>query len=306
MTGICKGGWKTTWKSMDTEEFTDIYFYRPIGYWWALLFSRLGVHPNVVTILSIVLGVVAAVLFYFNDLWLNVVGMCLLVWANMYDSADGQLARMTGQKTELGRILDGFAGDVWFFAVYVAICLRLQPVWGVWIWVLGAFAGLICHAGQCRLADYYRNIHLWFLNGKQGSELHFSTDLQEQYREAVAKGIELVRRVFLFFYIRYTRAQERVSPAFQQLMGMLRERYGDRELPEPLRENFLQGSRPLMKYTNILTFNVRSWVLFISLLADKPWFYFFFEVTFLQILYYYMRYRHEKLCRDLIGKSDFF
>lgn len=99
-----------TLKSADTEEIADIYFYRPIGYLWALLFRWLRVHPNVVTILSIVLGVAAAVLFYFVDLRLNVIGMLLLVWANMYDSADGQLARLTGQKTELCRVsLDLFS-----------------------------------------------------------------------------------------------------------------------------------------------------------------------------------------------------
>ena len=29
---------------MDTEEFLDIYFNRPVGYVWALFFKKLGVH----------------------------------------------------------------------------------------------------------------------------------------------------------------------------------------------------------------------------------------------------------------------
>ena len=104
----------STFKSQDTEEWLDIYFTRPLGYLWARFFDKLGVHPNVVTILSILLGIAAAVCFYFEDLWVNIGGIFLLVWANLYDSADGQLARMTGKKTRWGRILDGFAGDVWF------------------------------------------------------------------------------------------------------------------------------------------------------------------------------------------------
>ena len=52
-------GLKASFKSMDTEETLDIYFNRPIGYVWALFFQRLNVHPNVVTILSIFLGVAA-------------------------------------------------------------------------------------------------------------------------------------------------------------------------------------------------------------------------------------------------------
>ena len=132
----------STLKSADTEEWIDILFYRPAGYRWALLFRRLGVHPNMVTVFSIILGVASGVLFYYKDICLNVLGILLLVWANMYDSADGQLARLTGQKTLLGRILDGFAGDLWFLAIYVAVCLRLQPEWGIGIWVLGAFSAM--------------------------------------------------------------------------------------------------------------------------------------------------------------------
>ena len=34
---------ESTLKSLDTEEFIDIHFYRPIGYQWALFFNKLGV-----------------------------------------------------------------------------------------------------------------------------------------------------------------------------------------------------------------------------------------------------------------------
>lgn len=167
---ISKNGLEATLKSADTEEWIDLLFYRPVGYRWALLFHKMGVTPNAITIASIFLGVAAGILFYYNDLLLNVIGMCLLVWANMYDSADGQLARMTGQKSEIGRILDGVSGDFWFISIYAAICLRLTPEWSYWIWILAAVTGL-CHSKQAAMADYYRNIHLFFLKGKSGSEL---------------------------------------------------------------------------------------------------------------------------------------
>lgn len=120
---------ESTLKSSDTEEPIDIYFYRPIGYRWALFFQKLGVHPNTVTIASIFLGVGAGICFYFNSLWITLLGIFLLVWANSYDSADGQLARMTKQFSPVGRALDGFAGDLWFASIYIAICLRLFPIW---------------------------------------------------------------------------------------------------------------------------------------------------------------------------------
>ena len=163
-----------------------MHFTRPIGLVFALFWNKLGVHPNAITILSIFLGVGAGVMFYHTDWWHNVAGVLLLMFANFCDSTDGQMARLTGKKTLIGRMLDGFSGDLWFFAIYLAICLRLMPQempltdmkWGIWIWLLAAVAGFLCHSPQSSLADYYRQIHLWFLKGTAGSEL----DRSEQQR----------------------------------------------------------------------------------------------------------------------------
>ena len=103
---------ESTLKSMDTEEFIDIHFYRPIGYRWALLFRRLGISPNSVTIASIFIGIASGICFYPCDLTINIIGMLLLVWANSYDSADGQLARMTGQKSALRKALSDVSSTV--------------------------------------------------------------------------------------------------------------------------------------------------------------------------------------------------
>ena len=91
-------------KSSDTEETIDIYFTRPIGLVFALLWNRLGIHPNAITILSIFLGVGAGYMFYFPDVTHNLMGVALLMLANFCDSTDGQMARLTGKKTLLGRV----------------------------------------------------------------------------------------------------------------------------------------------------------------------------------------------------------
>lgn len=291
-----KTGLEATLKSADTEEWIDLLFYRPIGYRWALLFYKLGVTPNAITVASIFLGVAAGVLFYYNDLLINVIGMCLLVWANMYDSADGQLARMTGQKSEIGRILDGVSGDFWFISIYVAICLRLTPEWSYWIWILAAVTGL-CHSKQAAMADYYRNIHLFFLKGKSGSELDNYVQQQEIY-DSLSWKKDFVRKLFLWFYKDYTRSQESLTPAFQRFFALLQQRYGA-VAPQEIRDEFRQGSLPLMKYTNILSFNTRVIALFVSLLINEPWLYFVFELTVLNGLLVYMVWQHERLSNKL-------
>ena len=293
---------EATFKSQDTEEWLDVHFTRPLGRLWANFFNRFNVHPNVVTVLSIILGAAAGVMFYYPDLVHTCVGILLLVWANIYDSTDGQMARMTGKKTRWGRILDGFAGDVWFFTIYFFICLRLTPVWGVWIWLLAAVSGFVCHARQCQLADYYRNVHLYFLKGEGGSELDSYERLREEFRSLPWRG-NLVWKVFLFSYGNYTRTQERMTPAFQALKHALDARFG-RRLPARLRDDFRAASLPLMKYANILTFNTRAVVLYVVLLAGVPWVYFVFEVTVMNVLLLYLRARHESLCRRLTSQLD--
>jgi len=287
---------KQTYKSLDTEEHIDMYFNRPVGYVWALLFKWLHVHPNVVTILSIFLGVAGGIMFYWPDMTHTLIGIFLFMWANHFDSADGQLARMTGQKTRWGRILDGMAGDFWFIAVYASISFRLTPTWGIWIWMLCFLSGVFCHGYQTTLSDYYRNIHLYFLKGKAGSELDSSAQ-QKIFFDSLSWKTDFFWKLFLAGYTRYTRNQERMTPWFQKFYRQMRQRYGD-EIPQTLRDEFRAASLPLMKYANMLTFNVRAFALYVSMLVGEPWLYPAFEVVVMTTLFVYTRHRHERMSKS--------
>ena len=317
---------RSTLKSNDTEEWLDTVWTRPIGYWWARFFNRFDIHPNTVTILSMIIGAGAALFFCsgsyrmagWEGLIYNIVGILLLAWANFYDSADGQLARMTGKKTQLGRILDGAAGDVWFFFLYHALFIRFYQyhdaefqflgiennerntmmancIFYVALWV----SGIVFHARQSGLADYYRQIHLFFLKGKAGSELDNSAQQMQIYQATPWKGNK-VYKLFLLTYINYTRSQERQTPAFQQLKRTLKERYGAVEnIPQSFRDDFRQKSLPMMKWANMLTFNTRAITLYLSCLLDLPWMYVVAEMTLFAGMYIYMRHTHERVCKEL-------
>ena len=297
-------------KSKDTEERLDMWFNRPVGLVIALAGKKLGVHPNAITAVSVVLGVWAAWMFSYTDLRHNLLGVLLLMVANFCDSADGQLARLTGKKTLVGRVIDGFAGDIWFFSIYFALCCRMtwQPmpgtdtVWGPWIWVLAFIAGVLCHSPQSSLADYYRQIHLLFLNGKAGSELDTYAN-QRAIFDSLPKGSLLIARMFYFNYANYCRSQERRTPSFQRLSAAAGEAYGGVSgMPQALRDEFLDGSRPLMKYTNILTFNARAICIYTTCFAGCPWVYMLLEVTVFTLIYIYMHKRHETLCGNMVKK----
>lgn len=292
-------------KSLDTEEHIDLAFYRPIGYMWACAARRLGVTPNVITVAAIFIGLGAAVAFYFNSLPVNLVGILLLIWANSFDSADGQLARMTGQYSRLGRILDGLCGDIWFAAIYIAIILReiaTSPFFAAHSWVIITLALVtaVCHARQAAMADYYRQIHLFIIKGEDGSELESSATL----RRRLAETTGFWKRLTLKAYILYTASQEATTPQLQRLRRLIAARYPDGHLSDKLRADFRRLSLPLMKYTNILSFNWRTIVLFASLLAGQPWIYFAVEVTVFNVILIYMVRRHEKICRAMTDNIE--
>ncbi|MCM1076866.1 MAG: CDP-alcohol phosphatidyltransferase family protein [Bacteroides sp.] len=303
-----KDDYQRSLKSLDTEEGIDLAFYRPIGYRWAVLAARFGVSPNAITIAAIFLGVGAGILFYFPSLWINAIGMVLLVWANSFDSADGQLARLTKQYSRIGRILDGLCGDFWFVTIYLAIVFReldFSPFFGEhpWvIWTLACVTGL-CHTKQAAMADYYRQFHLYFLKGEDGSELDSADQLSRHLRESgVCWKSNFWRWLTMVTYLSYTRQQEATSPAMQALRRELHRRFPDGNIPADFRNDFRRGSLPLMKYTNILSFNWRTITLFTSLIIGQPWLYFVAELTVFNALLIYMIVRHERLCRRLTLK----
>jgi len=301
---------QSTLKSNDIEEWLDLKIVRPLGYYWTLLFDKLNIHPNTVTVLSMILG--AASGFFLvkradttEGLIYNIIGVLLVMWANIYDSADGQLARLTGKKTRLGRILDGAAGDIWFISIYFALAIRLYPQnipfteiqWSWWAFLLMATSGLLCHSRQCNLADYYRQAHLFFQKGAANSELDNYKQQKALYEQAKWSD-DFIWKFFLFTYVPYTRTQEAQTPQFQQLMASVKSHYTE-HIPQALRDDFRQHSLPLIKYVNMLSFNTRAIVLYVSCLIDMPYLYPFFEMTVLMGMYFYMRHSHERFCKQL-------
>jgi hypothetical protein len=317
---------QASFKSDDTEEWLDVYFTRPIGLAFALMWIRLGATPNFVTILSMFLGAGAGWCFVHTELWWNIGGVVLMMLANFCDSTDGQMARLTNHKTAIGRMLDGFASDVWYFCCYLALAIRiwndpipftshLSPVtWGWWGVLLCSYAGFYWHARQCQLADYYRQIHLYFLKGEAGSELN-SSEAEERLLDAIPKQrfgpLEIAMpgyrwdHVFHYFYLGWCKKQEAETPEFQRFFRRVKELWPNAaDMPQDFREDFRRKSLPLMKYTNILTHNTRATVMFIAFLINLPYLYPLFEITVLAAVYYYMKHAHEKMCRETLEEIN--
>ena len=255
-----------TLKSVETEDWLDFHVIRPFCFQLARLFAKFDIHPNTVTIWSIFIGAGSSLLFasgcYYYEgglgLLYNLAAIFLLMWADFFDCVDGQLARLTGKKSPMGRILDGLAGFTWFVPIYLALDYRFychHEIEFGWlgiadtpentmiattvVFILSLISGFMGMGGQQRLADYYIQVHLFFLKGEKGSELDNSKRQQEIY-DQMPKDAPWYERQFQKSYIGYTCKQEKSTPQFQRLMALLKEKYGSADnMPEEVREEFV-------------------------------------------------------------------
>ena len=318
---------KATLKSAETEDWLDLHVIRPFCYYLAVFFNKFGIHPNTVTIWSMIVGAASAIFFgcgslYYSGWWglsMNIIAIVLLMIADILDCTDGQLARLSGKKSRLGRILDGVAGFAWFIPIYHLLVYRFYLhhdiefsllgiedtqqnviIATVIAYILGVISGVMGLAGQQRLADYYIQVHLFFLKGEKGAELDNSKRQQEIYDQMTPETHSWAERYFQKSYIDYTKKQEKVTPQFQRLMQKLREKFGASEnIPESVRKEFHDQSLPVIFWNGLLTFNFRSFWLFVFCLLDIPVMNFVWEIVGMGLLYLYINRRHEAFCKKI-------
>lgn len=293
-----KSEYLSSLKSIETENFLDRIFYRPIGYKIAKAIQHTGITPNVVTIISIFVGITAGIYWYFPyNITFAFMGILALIAANILDCVDGQLARLTGIKSQVGRILDGLAGDLWFLAVYIAFAHRLNMQFSTpydpWIYILIVLASAVSHWNQASITDYYKTLHLLFISKDKGKEFENSQRIRERYKK-MPRGIN---KVITWGYILYTINQERQTPQLQKMMARLERKYG-KDIPDDVRDDFRRKSLKVMPMLNINTFNGRSLVLFTAVLTGWIWIYFVWEIVILSIIRIISKARHENYCKN--------
>jgi phosphatidylglycerophosphate synthase len=289
---------KDSLKSWDTENWLDRHFYRPIGFKIALLLKSTSITPNAITIFSIFVGVGGCLLFYPNSLTTNLIGFALLVFANILDCVDGQLARITGIKSEIGRILDGFCGDIWFLTLYTVLTLKLIQFegWGWWT-ILIALLSALSHFNQAGMVDYYKTLHLHFLKSGKNSEFETAVSVKTRYQSMTWKG-HMVSKIFTKLYYTYTLNQERQTPQLSRFIERLNAMYPE-GYPEGQVSAFREKSLKLMPVLDSMTFNARSIIMLVAFGFNVPWLYFAVEILILNPVLMIAINRHEKMCAKL-------
>ena len=253
-------------KGLAVEEWVDLKFFRPIGIRIARALLPTDISADQVTLWAILTGVVAGHLFLYRDPWVNFMGFLLFVVSDVFDSADGQLARLRGTSSRLGRVLDGLGDHVRFLSLYVHLAIRIALAGSPWQGFVLATAAMLSHAYQSMGLDFVRAAYLAI--GEAKGDVDLPEDLP-----APGQGSWL-ERFATWSYAGYVRQQARLFPRTLDLIRSLRRG----PATESLRARYRERQQPLLPVCSWLGQNIRFALLGVAGVAGYPSAYLWTEV----------------------------
>jgi len=251
----------------------DTYVSEKVAILLAKPFIKHRITPNVVTMFSLILGIIGPLCFLplsFFPWWVVIIGIAITFLSYCFDCADGMVARATHRGSLFGRCFDGFSDSIVYASIYICISIRLffSPIpftnvnWSFWIFFISLPVGLYFHVYQARVADYYKNVYMYITGGSH-CELSQSKNIS---KEVEALNLGKFSHFICASYSSYTKSQEKLTPNFQKLRARIEENGG--VIPEKVRQLWLAGTNHSILFTNALVFNFRTYILFALLLCE--------------------------------------
>jgi len=200
-------------------DFNEIWYF--FNRWVIRVLYPLPITANQITWLSLVMGFMAAG-FYLSGTANALVWAALCFYGKIFlDNVDGNLARVRGEVSRVGRFLDSFTDFVVTVAVYGAVTFRLfQETGDTAVWAVGFFA-LLSGLLQCTyfvfyLVQYTSRVGTYQMN-------RVNEDITEEDLEDPADGALVLQRVHGWLYGWQDRAVEMFDLGSQRLAGIKNE-----------------------------------------------------------------------------------
>jgi CDP-alcohol phosphatidyltransferase len=199
-------------KPVETEEPLDLFIYRPLSFLLVMVLRPLPISPNAITALSMAAGVAAGVFFGTATRTGILCGSLLLLLSNILDCADGQLARVRGTSSRLGKTLDGLADIVVCLSATAGICCALVRSSDVsaWVWILYSIGMIASRFLQIHLFDFFKNELIFYTIPEYHETLESLESLRAQRRALRKAAGQKVREILLSAYIVFYATQAAV------------------------------------------------------------------------------------------------
>ncbi len=281
-------------KTGSVEEIVDVYIYRPLGFILAKLLSKTRVTPNVITVSGLFWGLLAGYVLSNGTVISFVYGALFYQIANIFDCADGQLARITSVYSDFGRILDGFVDYVNVTSVFAGSFIGLLRSNDTFlkthhIILVMVFAGLSTAVASA----LYDKLKSKFMNLAADKEV-----VKENPHEFIDKRAQeplLIKRFFYTMYIFYLNVQcfmaENISLKMKEQKKLTKV---NRKL---YRELYISRNKKLLKVWSIVGPSTHAFYFLLFALAGNISLYFLFLIGPLNIillLLTYIQFRTEK------------
>jgi phosphatidylglycerophosphate synthase len=206
-------------KSRDVEDPINIYVHRPLAYAFVAAIYRTPITPNMVTFLSICVGMVSGAMFLTGTPTAMIAAGILLWTSAILDGADGFLARAKNLSSPFGRALDGSADMI------VAAVTVIPAVIHLWFKhhdpMMIAMSVPIIALTTIHLSayDYFKESFLRRTRVEKGGEGEDLDKAHERKQEAQERG-RFIRFVYEGIFLPYLETQKkhiaRIDPAAQR------------------------------------------------------------------------------------------
>ena len=245
-------------------RFLDIndFWYFP-NRWVVKFLYPLPITPTHITIISLIAGLVS-VRFYMIDTSAGLMWGALFLYLKIFlDNVDGNLARVRGETSRLGRFLDSLTDFMVSFLVYLVLTLRLvDETNNSLYWFLGGLAFLSCLM-QCSYFVYY----LVKYTAISGTYLYnrVDEDITEEENEAYDRGdlsmlVYFLHRAHILLY----GWQDKTIEWFDRLS----KRLGSKK-PQKLSEKNWYGDKVFLTLISPLCLCTNNMLLVFFSLADE-------------------------------------
>ena len=256
-----------------------------------LLLSSLGIYILLQNLISMLFGVTSGFLFATGEHTYVMAGAILLQLMIIFDCADGQLARMRGESTLLGRMLDGMVGYLMFTSAYIGLSLHyllLHPgSYGIFFFMVAAG---VFSAVQSSLYDYYRTefaritVNGRLLPGDNADELEIP---------------------FRWMYHGYGVYQNLFAQSHKRLLDFLARGYPKGQLDETAKEAYKKANRRVIRGWNILGDNTRLAAILAAVILSRPQWYFFFIIGPVSVILVFMIFWQSRVDASMIANNNF-
>ena len=175
-------------KSNDVEDPVNRYLHRTLAYLFVRSIFGTPITPNMITLSSVVIGLVAGCAFIWGSPTAMLVGGACLWGAAILDGADGILARAKDLQSEFGRALDGSADAL------VAVFTVFPAFYHIWVThhnpyhlalMVPAVGLTVVHLAAY---DFYKESYLRGTRPGQGGEGRDADAIEESVEAARHEG----------------------------------------------------------------------------------------------------------------------